>query len=153
MAKRDDDTAIKHGAALTQDAVGDPTAGQIHQVDHGGIEAINRACFSYVEAETALIYAGDHEQDEQRSHPVVAEALPHFREEKRGEAAGMAEEALVLAGWSLAFPEGGGHGCNSIISGDADEDAKQSQMFGTGQVGDLPRGTHFGCTRGVRKIK
>jgi hypothetical protein len=32
----------------------------------------------------------------------------------------MAEEALVLAGWAFAFPEGGvgGHGCNSIISGD-----------------------------------
>src|SRR5437016_3049064 len=117
MAKRDDDTAIEHGAALAQDAVGNPTAGQVHQVHHGGVETINRPCFSYVEAETALIYAGDHEQDEECPHAVVAEALPHFREEKGGEATGMAEEALVLAGWSLAFPEGriGDHGFNSII--------------------------------------
>ena len=36
-----------------------------------------------------------HEEDEERAHPVVAEALPHLGEEQRGETARMAEEAGV----------------------------------------------------------
>src|SRR5437773_69577 len=38
-------------------------------------------------------HGGDHEQHEQRAHPVVAEALPHLGEEECREAAGMAGEA------------------------------------------------------------
>ena len=37
-----------------------------------------------------------HEEDEQRAHAVVAEALPHLGEEQRREAAGMAEERAVV---------------------------------------------------------
>src|SRR6059036_3048384 len=37
-----------------------------------------------------------HVQDEEPPHPVVAEPLPHLREEERGQAAGMPEEAGAL---------------------------------------------------------
>ena len=36
-----------------------------------------------------------HEEDEERAHPVVAEALPHLGEEQCGESARMAEKACV----------------------------------------------------------
>ena len=44
-----------------------------------------------------------HEQDEQRAHPVVAEALPHLGEEQRGEPAGVAEKPVSVAGSRLGL--------------------------------------------------
>src|SRR5207245_8798430 len=53
----------------------------------------------------APVNRGGHEQNEQRAHPVVAEALPHFGEEESRQAARVAEEALVLLGGTFAGRE------------------------------------------------
>ena len=47
-----------------------------------------------VNAETSLRYRGDHEQDENSPHPVMGEALPHFRQEESRKPARMAKERL-----------------------------------------------------------
>ena len=54
MAGRNQDAAVEHGSALARDAVGHPSAGQAQQVDHGGVEAVDRAGFGDAEAEAAL---------------------------------------------------------------------------------------------------
>ena len=92
------DAAPKHGSALANDAVGDPAAGQAEQIDHRGVEPVNRARFRRGKAQAAVRHSGGHEEDQQRAHSVVAEALPHFGEEERGKAARMAEERAVPAG-------------------------------------------------------
>ena len=53
--------------------------------------------FGVGEAQAAPGDAGGHEQDEERAHAVIAEALPHFGEEEGGQAPRMAEKAAVGA--------------------------------------------------------
>ncbi len=86
---------IEYGAALPDEAVGDPAAAQAHQVDHRGVEPVDGAGFGIGEAETAVRDGGGHVEDQQRAHAVVAEALPHLGQEEGGETAGMAEEGAV----------------------------------------------------------
>ena len=49
-----------------------------------------------VHPQPALGRGGHHEEEEQRAHPVVAEALPHLGEEERGQAAGMAGDPAAV---------------------------------------------------------
>ena len=97
MAERDNHAAPEHRPALADDAVREPAARQAEQIDHRGVEAVDRAGFRRRKAEAAVRHGRRHEEDEQGAHAVVAEALPHFGEEERGEAAGMAEERAVPA--------------------------------------------------------
>ncbi len=103
-----DATAVEHRAPLAQDAVGDPSAGQPDQVDHRSIKPINRAGLSHIEAKPAFLDASDHEQDQQRAHAVIAEALPHLGEKKGGESARVAEKTMVVAARPLAMATAGG---------------------------------------------
>src|SRR4051794_28774222 len=52
---------------------------------------------------------GCHEEDQERAHAVIAEALPHLGEEKRGESARVTEEpGVALDEMSLGRAYGGG---------------------------------------------
>ena len=95
---RDQDAAVEHGAPLADQAIGDPAARQAHHVHHRGVEPVDRAGRAVSKPSPPARPARGHEQDEQRAHAVVAEALPHLGEEQRGEAARMAEERAIVAG-------------------------------------------------------
>ena len=88
MPQRDDDPAEEHAAVLPQPAVRNDAAEDGGEPDAPRIRAIDGAGMLVVEAEGV-----DHVEDEERPHPVVAEALPHLREEERGETAGVAGPA------------------------------------------------------------
>ncbi len=91
VAGGEGDAAPEHRVALADQPVGDPAAGQRHQVDGGGIEPVDGPAGGVGKAEAAVLRLGHQEKQQQGPHAVVAEALPHFREEKRGEAARMSE--------------------------------------------------------------
>src|SRR5207244_9206391 len=92
MAAGDDDAAIEHGAALAEEAVGEPTAGESGQVDHRRVEAVDRTRLRGLPAEAPGGERGGHEEQQERPHAVVAEAFPHLGEEEGREAERMAEE-------------------------------------------------------------
>ena len=112
VAGGDQDPADEHGPLRSDQPVGDPAAGQRHHVHHRGVQAVDGARRDRVEAQPARRGRGGHEQDEQRAHPVVAEALPHLGEEQRREAARMAEERAIALGREVAT-RSGAHGRQS----------------------------------------
>src|SRR5665647_1660506 len=81
----DDASADEDCALLTPQLVGDPSAWQGEQVDHRGVEAVDGGRVADVEPEAGIRAGGGggHEEHEQSPHAVVAEPLPHFREEER----------------------------------------------------------------------
>jgi hypothetical protein len=109
MPSGDEHPAVEHGAPRTDEAIGDPAAGQRGHVHHRGVEPVDGACRRGVESQSAGGRCGGHEQDEQRAHAVVTEALPHLGEEQRRQPAWMAEECSIP--WSRRVPGAGGSGC------------------------------------------
>src|SRR4029079_16710097 len=69
------------------------------------------------EAEAGLLHGADHVEEEQRAHAVIAEALPHLREEERGQAAGMTEPLFLRDGCFQRCLLGNGNDetCSSFI--------------------------------------
>jgi hypothetical protein len=96
VAAGDDDAAVEHRAALADQAIRDPAARQAGHVDHRRVQAVHRAGDARLEAESARRDWRGHEQDEERAHPVIAESLPHFGEEERGQSARMTEERVIV---------------------------------------------------------
>ncbi len=92
------DAAVEDGAPLADQAIRHPAAGQRHHVHHRRVQPVDRAGGRGVEAEASGRERRGHEEDEQRAHPVIAEALPHLREEERREAARMAEKRAIVDG-------------------------------------------------------
>ena len=105
IAGGDQQPAQDDGALLPQEAVGDPSRREGEDVGAGGEQSVDRAGRGNVEAEAVLRRGGRHIQDEERADAVVAEALPHFGEEERGQPAGVAEEAAIGGSWQFV----GGH--------------------------------------------
>ena len=101
VAEHDDDAADEDGLALAEEAVGDPAAGQAHQVDRGAVEGVEDAGGRLALAEAALGRRGRDEDHQERAHAVVAEALPHLGEEEGLQPFRVAEERL------FAVPVGG----------------------------------------------
>ncbi len=97
----DDDAAVEDGPPLADEPVGDPAAGQRRHVDHRRVETVDRAGRGGVEPEPAVGERRDHEEDEQRAHPVVTEALPHLGEEERREPTRVAEEGAIVGSRSV----------------------------------------------------
>ena len=95
VAAGDQDAAVQHRALRTDQAVRDPAARQRRHVHHRRVQAVDGARGGRVEAQAAGGGGGGHEQDQKGAHPVVAEALPHLREEEGGEASRMTEEGGV----------------------------------------------------------
>jgi len=82
-------------AALSGNPVRYPPAAQAQEVDRSGVETVDRPGFGVGEPQPAVYHLVRQIQDEQRAHPVIAEALPHFCEEQRGKPAGMSKEAGI----------------------------------------------------------
>ena len=96
VSEGDDDPAVKYGAALADQPIGDPASRQRRHVDHRRVQAVHRAGDGGLEAEPAGRDRRRHEEDQQRAHAVVAEALPHLGEEERREPARMTEEGGIV---------------------------------------------------------
>src|SRR2546423_7635352 len=114
MTERDEDTADKRGTKVTDVAIGEPTAGDRHCIDGHRVKAVDRGCFGGGESESARRRWGDHEEDEQSAHPVVAEALPHLGEEEDGEASRMAQPFVAHA---ATLPIDTSERCQFVTSG------------------------------------
>ena len=96
VAERDQNAAVKHGVALAEQPVGDPPARNRREVDGRRVQTVDGRRAARLESEPAVGDARRHEQNEERAHPVVAEALPHFGEEQRAQTAGVAEESSAV---------------------------------------------------------
>ncbi len=96
VSARDDDAAVEHGAPLADQPVRHPPARQAGHVDHRRVEPVHRAGDAGLEAQATGRDRRRHEEDEQRAHAVIAEALPHLGEEERRQPARVAEERAVV---------------------------------------------------------
>src|SRR2546425_10403240 len=79
VAERDDDPSHEHAAVLPEPAVGDDAADDRRQPHGADVVPVDRSGVLVREPERL-----DHAQDQEAPHPVVAEPLPHLREEERG---------------------------------------------------------------------
>ena len=90
----DNDAAPQHGIFLADQPIGKPAARQRQYVNTKGVETVDRRSVLRAPGHTAAGCIG-HKQNEQRTHPVVREALPHLCKEERGKATRMAEKLLL----------------------------------------------------------
>src|SRR2546428_6806739 len=90
MAGRINVSSVKYTPGRAKKSIGnEPTA------DGGSpraacIGSVNRSCIGIRKTQAARSCRSHHIKDEEGAHAVVAEALPHLREEKRAQAARMA---------------------------------------------------------------
>src|SRR4051794_39281776 len=91
MAERDQDPAAEYGAVVADDAVGEPPTRDRRRIHRHRVETVDRGRAPRGESESATGDRCNHEEQEERAHAVVAEALPHFGEEECGETARVAE--------------------------------------------------------------
>ena len=95
VPEHDQDAAVEHAAVLADQAIGNQAAHDGGAPRGAGICAVERCALGVRESETAVGHRRHHVEQQERAHAVVAEALPHLREEERGESARMPEEARV----------------------------------------------------------
>src|SRR5256886_1636979 len=98
VPQRDDDPAQEHAPVRSQDAIGHEAAEDRGDPDAARVGAVDGAGPGDVEPQPAGGHGRGHVQDEEGSHPVVAEPLPHLREEEGREAARVAEPAGGFGG-------------------------------------------------------
>ena len=91
MPRGDDRAAHEHSLALSPELVGDPAAGETEQVDETRVEPVDGGAGLHIHPHPRVLVHRrlGHVEDEQRAHPVVGEALPHFREKEGVEPARM----------------------------------------------------------------
>src|SRR5204863_7755624 len=99
MPRGDDDPANEHGTILAEQLIRDQSADDRRRPGAAGIGAIDRRGARVRESQPAGRRRRDHGADQKRSHPVIAEALPHLGEKEGGESAWMSEEPAVSRGW------------------------------------------------------
>src|SRR5882762_6880317 len=95
MPERDDDAPNEHAAVLPEEAVRDETAENRSEPDRARVPLVYAGTVLDVEPQPSRCSRGRRVQNEKPPHPVVAEPLPHLREEERGQPAGMPEPARV----------------------------------------------------------
>src|SRR5688572_29161207 len=95
MAEHDQDAAVEHAAVLADHAVGDDSTNNGCAPRRTRIRSVERGPLGVGEAEPAVGGRGDHVEQEERTHTVVAEAFPHLGEEERGQPTRMPEEARI----------------------------------------------------------
>ncbi len=97
--------ACQHRALGADQPVRDPAAGQRGHEHGGRVQAVDGGRGLVVQSVAAVGHGVDQEQHEQRAHAVEREALPHLREEERGERRRVAEEAAAgLSHWIASRP-------------------------------------------------
>ena len=89
MTGGDRRSADQHAAFCTENTIGDEPAGYREQVNGHRVGAIDAAGGGRLEAQAAGGGGRHHEQRQQRTHPVVREALPQLGKIQSREAGGM----------------------------------------------------------------
>src|SRR5262245_2688097 len=108
MTQGYENSAVENRGSGAQKSIGDPTSRYCHQVDGTGIGAVNSRGLRSIETEAADGRRGDHVQNQDGAHPVVAETLPHLSEEKRRQSTWMPTNPGRIHG-SADF------GCNGAV--------------------------------------
>ena len=98
VAERDADAADQHRLPRADQPIGNPAAGERHQIGSGRVQAIDGCSGFIVDAEAAGGDGGHQEQHQHGAHAVVGESLPHLREEQRGEATRVPEKGGAQLG-------------------------------------------------------
>jgi len=107
VAYRDDHAPAEDSFSLSPKVVGHPPAGQCEQVHHRRVQPEKGPRHGIAESQTGIspVHRGDHEQDQERTHSVVGEALPHLGEEQGGQPSRLPEEHLsarrLIPGWRV----------------------------------------------------
>ncbi len=128
----DDDPAPEMCLALPPEHVGDPTSGKDGGGRQAGIQSIGRSGLGDRHSQASASRRRDHEKHEDRLHPIVAEALPHFihaedeqtermAEKRRGRSVGWPRETPAPPTWASSAGAGrrgedgtsGDNGCGS----------------------------------------
>jgi len=92
----DDESADEHRAACADEVVREIPPEDAHQVARHGVVAVDLGRELLVETQAAHRQWGDHEQEQQRPHPIIGEPLPHLGVEKHAEPPGVSAEAAVV---------------------------------------------------------
>ncbi len=92
---RHHEAADDHGLALAEEVVGEPAAEERRQVNEARVPGVKRERLAIRPAEAGVhgVGCGGGVEHEQCPHAVVAEALPHLRDEQEIQALRMAEES------------------------------------------------------------
>ena len=99
VAEGDDDAADENTAIRAEQPVGHEPAANRGGPDAPRVRPIHGARMGDVEAQSAGGRGRSHVEDEEGAHPVIAEALPHFCEEQRGQSTRMSEERVVVGAY------------------------------------------------------
>ena len=136
VSQRDQHSAPEHGGLRAQQPVGDPATGHRGNVDRRSVKAVDGRGRAVINAEAAMRHLVDQEQQQQRAHAVVAEALPQLGEEEGGKTGGMTEEIaraaacwparLLVRQWAWSSARLRGRG-SLFFFGFADHDARHDE--------------------------
>ena len=96
VAGGDDEAADEHGPAGPDEVVGDEPAQDAEHVARHHVVAVDRRGVRLREAQPAGRHRGDHEEHEERPHPVIGETLPELGEEEVAQALGVPGDATPV---------------------------------------------------------
>jgi len=97
VARHDDQPAVEGGQPWPDDAIGENAPGDGQQVDGRAVDGKDDLAGVLAQPQAAVADGVDDEVQQDGSHPVVGEALPHLHVEHPGQAPGVAEQPAVLA--------------------------------------------------------
>ena len=90
MSGRDEHAADHERLARAEHVVGEPSTDERREIHEPRVRAVELVGVRVLPAQ-----AIDEEENEERAHPVVREALPHLDGEQQAEAGRVAEEGAV----------------------------------------------------------
>ncbi len=101
VAAGDEDAAPEHGPVGAEDPVGEPSAGDGDEVDHGPVGRRDGGRGARGHAQAAVRRRVGEVEDEDGLHAEEGEALPDLQPGEGGEAPRVAEEGVVVLGRRL----------------------------------------------------
>ena len=95
MSDGDDASADEHRAARPQEVVGHEPSQDADHVGEHRVVAVDQGGVRLIPAHPTVLGRLHHEEQQQRAHAVVREALPHLRVEEVAQALGVAPQSAV----------------------------------------------------------
>src|SRR5258708_2838094 len=95
MPKRNDDSTDEHATVLTKKPVGGQSAEDRRTPYASGVRSVDRTGIGIRKSKSPGGEGRRHVQDKECAHAVVAEALPHLREEKSRQPRRVSEEFFL----------------------------------------------------------
>ena len=89
LSGNDEQSADKHGVAGADQTIRDPAARQRCQIDRCRVETIDGCRGLVIHPQTAVLHQRSQEQNENTSHAVITETLPHLCKEQSAEPFGV----------------------------------------------------------------